>query len=170
MIPRGGPYRGRPDTPTIDRIQTLDDFERCVMSFQDAVKICLQKYADFRGRARRSEYWFFVLFTAIVSIVGGIIDTILGFRGSAYNTTGPIQGILQLALLLPGLAVGARRLHDTGKSGWWLLIGLVPIVGWIVLLVFFLQDSHPANEHGPNPKAPAEGYGPGYQQAPPRPY
>ena len=63
------------------------------------------------------------------------------------------KSILQLALLVPTLAVGARRLHDTGRSGWWLLIGLIPIVGWIILLVFLVQDSHPANQHGPNPKA-----------------
>jgi uncharacterized membrane protein YhaH (DUF805 family) len=129
------------------------------MSFQDAVRTCLQrKYADFHGRARRSEYWFFVLFSAIVSIVGGILDAIFGFRGWAYGSTGPIQSLLQLALLLPSLAVGARRLHDTGRSGWWLLIGLVPIVGWIILLVFFLQDSQAANQHGPNPKAVGSAY------------
>lgn len=126
------------------------------MSFQDAIKVCLQrKYADFKGRARRSEYWFFVLFSAIVSIVGSILDAIFGLRS---GTTGPIQGILQLALLVPSLAVGARRLHDTGRSGWWLLIGLIPVVGWIVLLVFFVQDSHPANQHGPNPKEVGAGY------------
>jgi uncharacterized membrane protein YhaH (DUF805 family) len=136
------------------------------MSFQDAVRICLQrKYADFHGRARRSEYWFFALFAAIVSIVGSILDAILGLRGWANGTTGPIQGILQLALLVPGLAVGARRLHDTSRSGWWLLIGLVPFVGWIVLLIFFVQDSHPANQHGPNPKGVGAGETP-----PPRQY
>ncbi|WP_433383199.1 DUF805 domain-containing protein [Actinoplanes sp. CA-142083] len=131
------------------------------MSFQDAVRICLQrKYAEFHGRARRSEYWFFFLFSAIVSIVGSILDAIFGFRGWAYGTTGPIQGILQLAILVPSLAVGARRLHDTSRSGWWLLIGLVPFVGWIILLIFFVQDSHPANQHGPNPKAVGAGEAP----------
>jgi len=86
-----------------------------------------------------------------------------------YGGTGPIQGILQLALLIPGLAVGARRLHDTGRSGWWLLIGLIPLVGWIILLVFFVQDSKPSNQHGPNPKGPGEGYGAGYSETPPSP-
>src|SRR4051812_32820666 len=110
------------------------------MSFQDAIRVCLQrKYADFNGRARRSEFWFFVLFTAIVSAVGGILDTIFGLRNGSYGT-GPIQGVLQLALLVPSLAVGARRLHDIGRSGWWQLIGLVPVAGWIVLLIFFVQD------------------------------
>jgi uncharacterized membrane protein YhaH (DUF805 family) len=84
-----------------------------------------------------------------------------------YGGTGPIQGILQLALLIPTLAVGARRLHDTGRSGWWLLIGLIPIVGWIILLVFFVQDSQPANQYGPNPKGLGEGHGAGYSGTPP---
>lgn len=140
------------------------------MSFQDAVRTCLQrKYADFHGRARRSEYWFFFLFTAIIGIVGGILDAIFGTRSGMYGGTGPIQGILQLALLIPGLAVGARRLHDTGRSGWWLLIGLIPLVGWIILLVFFVQDSQPSNQHGPNPKGIGEGYGTGYSETPPPP-
>jgi uncharacterized membrane protein YhaH (DUF805 family) len=137
------------------------------MSFQDAIRTCLQrKYADFHGRARRSEYWFFALFTAIVGAVGGILDSIIGIRSGTYGT-GPIQGILQLALLLPGLAVGVRRLHDIGRSGWWLLIGLIPFVGWIILLIFFVQDSQPANQYGPNPKGLGEGDGVGYGGTPP---
>ena len=128
------------------------------MSLQDAVRICLQqKYADFNGRARRSEFWFFILFTAIVSAVGSALDAIFGIRGGQYGGTGPIQGVLQLALLVPTLAVGARRLHDTGRSGWWQLIGLIPVVGWIILIVFFVQDSRPANQHGPNPKGLEQG-------------
>jgi uncharacterized membrane protein YhaH (DUF805 family) len=139
------------------------------MSFQDAIRTCLQrKYAEFHGRARRSEYWFFILFTAIVGAVAGILDAIFGLRsGAQYGGTGPIQGLLQLALLIPTLAVGARRLHDTGRSGWWQLIGLIPIVGWIILIVFFVQDSQPANQHGPNPKSLGEGYGAGYSETPP---
>jgi uncharacterized membrane protein YhaH (DUF805 family) len=126
------------------------------MSFQDAVRICIQrKYAVFSGRARRSEYWFFILFTAILGIVGSILDATFGLRSGSYGS-GPIQGILQLAVLVPTIAVGARRLHDTGRSGWWQLISLIPFIGWIVLIVFFVQDSQPANQHGPNPKAPAE--------------
>jgi uncharacterized membrane protein YhaH (DUF805 family) len=137
------------------------------MSFQDAVRTCLQKkYVDFSGRARRSEYWYFFLFTIIVSIVAGIIDGILGTRGSGTTGgTGLVGGIASLALLLPGLGVGARRLHDTGRSGWWLLIGLIPLIGAIVLLVFFVQDSHPDNQYGPNPKGLAGGQH--YQEMPP---
>jgi uncharacterized membrane protein YhaH (DUF805 family) len=125
------------------------------MAFQDAVKICLSKYADFSGRARRSEYWWFFLFQVLVSIVASIIDAILGTRSGSF---GVVEGIASLALLLPGLAVGARRLHDTSKSGWWLLIALIPCVGFIVLLVFFVMDSHPDNQYGPSPKGYA---GPG---------
>jgi uncharacterized membrane protein YhaH (DUF805 family) len=141
------------------------------MSFQDAIRVCLQrKYADFHGRARRSEYWFFILFTAIVGVIGGILDAIFGIRsGMSGGGTGPIQGILQLALLVPTLAVGARRLHDTGRSGWWQLIGLIPIIGWIILIVFFVQDSQPANQYGPNPKGLDEGHSAGYSETPPPP-
>ena len=121
------------------------------MSFADAVRTCLSKYVVFSGRARRSEYWWFVLFSFLVSIVASILDLVLGTdydRGS-----GLIGTIASLALLLPSLAVGVRRLHDTSRTGWWILIGLVPIIGWIVLIVFYVQDSHADNKYGPNPKA-----------------
>lgn len=136
------------------------------MSFQDAVRTCLQqKYAAFSGRARRSEYWFFVLFTFIVQVVASILDALFHLR---YGSSGLIENLASLALLLPGIGVGIRRLHDTGRSGWWLLIGLLPIIGWIVLLVFLVQDSHADNQYGPNPKGygSEETYG---QVAPPAP-
>jgi len=140
------------------------------MPFQDAVRICLQrKYVDFTGRARRSEYWFFFLFTVLAGIVGGILDGIFRLRGGPYGSTGPIQGLIQLALLLPSLAVGARRLHDTGRSGWWLLIGLIPVVGWIILLVFFVQDSQQDNQYGPNPKVLGQSYESRNNETPPPP-
>lgn len=120
------------------------------MSFADAVRTCLSKYADFSGRARRSEYWWFVLFTLLVSIVGSMLDALLGTDFDSRG--GVINGLLSLALLLPSLAVGARRLHDTSRSGWWLLIGLVPILGAVVLVVFFVLDSHADNQYGPRPK------------------
>jgi uncharacterized membrane protein YhaH (DUF805 family) len=120
------------------------------MPFQDAVRICLRKYADFSGRARRSEYWWFVLFTVLVSIVTSIVDGILGTR---FGNTGLFEGLAGLALLLPGLAVGARRLHDVGKSGWWLLLIIIPLVGALILVVaFFIRDSEPDNSYGPSPK------------------
>jgi len=102
------------------------------------------KYAKFDGRARRSEYWYFVLFNVLVSIGIGIIGTFL-------DTTF-LSGVYSLAVLIPGIAVAVRRLHDTGRSGFWIAIGLIPIVGLIVLLVFFVEDSKPANQYGPNPK------------------
>ena len=103
------------------------------------------KYADFTGRARRKEFWMFVLFYFIVSIVLGIVDSIIGFQ---------LLGLLfSLGSLIPSLAIGARRLHDTGRSGWWQLLYLIPLIGLIIMIVFLVQDSHPDNEYGPNPKA-----------------
>ena len=106
----------------------------------------LKKYAVFSGRARRKAYWMFTLFNVIIVIVLGIIEVLVGGPG--------IVGMLySLAVLIPGIAVLVRRLHDTNRSGWWLLIGLVPLIGPIILLVFVVQDSQAgANQYGPNPK------------------
>ena len=125
------------------------------MSFADAIRSVFSKYATFSGRARRSEFWWFTLFAVILYIIVGIIDA------AAKNA---ILGIIVgLGLLLPSLAVTARRLHDTGRSGWWILIGLIPFVGFIVLLVFECQDSQPgANSYGPSPKGDASPSSPGY--------
>ena len=112
----------------------------------------LKKYAVFSGRARRTEYWMFTLFNIIISIVLGIIDAVIGGAGAEAGV-GVLGSIYALAVLIPALAVSVRRLHDTDRSGWWLLIGLVPLVGAIVLLVFMVQDGTPGdNQHGPNPK------------------
>ncbi len=120
------------------------------MSFPDAVKVCLSKYVDFSGRARRSEYWWFVVFDLIVSIVASIIDAIIGTRSGSF---GLIEGLAALALLLPGLAVGARRLHDVGKTGWLQLLGIIPVIGALILIFgFFIRDSEPDNAYGPSPK------------------
>ena len=106
----------------------------------------LKKYAVFTGRARRKEYWMFVLFSVIVTIVLSLVEGIVGGPGV-------LSGLYALAVLIPSIAVGVRRLHDTGRSGWWILIGLVPLVGIIVLIVFFVADSQPGtNQYGPNPK------------------
>jgi uncharacterized membrane protein YhaH (DUF805 family) len=105
----------------------------------------LSKYVVFSGRARRSEFWWYALFAAIVYIVAGIIDAAIGNQLVGY--------LVALALLLPSLAVTVRRLHDTGRSGWWILIGIIPLIGAIVLLVFEVQDSQPGtNNYGPSPK------------------
>jgi uncharacterized membrane protein YhaH (DUF805 family) len=105
----------------------------------------LKNYVGFQGRARRKEYWMFVLFSVIVSIVLSIVDAIAGLNSV-------LSLLYSLAVLLPSLAVGVRRLHDTGKSGWWLLISLIPLIGSIILLVFMCQDSQEDNKYGPNPK------------------
>jgi uncharacterized membrane protein YhaH (DUF805 family) len=103
----------------------------------------LKKYAVFDGRARRQEFWMFALINFVISL---ILNLVLGMVGLIYA----------LAVFLPTIGVGIRRLHDTGRSGWWLLIGLIPVVGFIVLLVFFVQDSQPGNnQYGSNPKNPA---------------
>jgi uncharacterized membrane protein YhaH (DUF805 family) len=124
------------------------------MGFAEAVRSCLQQYVGFTGRARRSEYWWFVLFTILVSIVASVLDSILGTMDDE-TRAGLIGAIASLALLLPSLAVAIRRLHDTSRSGWWILIGLIPFVGWIILIVFYVQDSHGDNKYGPSPKAAA---------------
>jgi uncharacterized membrane protein YhaH (DUF805 family) len=105
-------------------------------------------YADFNGRARRKEYWMFVLFNFVVSLVLGIVMGLI-----SQTAANAVSIIYTLALLLPGLSLGVRRLHDTGKSGWFMLIGLIPLVGAIILLIFYCLDSQPGtNEYGPNPK------------------
>jgi uncharacterized membrane protein YhaH (DUF805 family) len=120
------------------------------MGMPDAVRSVLTKYADFSGRARRSEYWWFYLASALASIVAAIIDAVIGVS--------IFQWLLLLAVIVPTLAVGARRLHDTDRSGWWQLIALVPLVGVIVLIVFFCTDGQPGpNQYGPSPKFPSAG-------------
>jgi uncharacterized membrane protein YhaH (DUF805 family) len=110
----------------------------------------LKKYAVFDGRARRKEYWMFSLFNIIIALILGLGEL------SAGSDQNVLVALYALAVLLPGLAVGVRRLHDTGRSGWWLFIAFVPIIGAIVLLVFMVQDSQPGeNQYGPNPKAAA---------------
>lgn len=112
----------------------------------------MKKYAVFSGRARRKEYWMFVLFNIIFAIVAAILDNILGIAIENVGY-GPIYLLYGLAVLLPGLGVSIRRLHDVGKSGWFLFISLIPIVGGIWLLVLFCTDGNPGdNKYGPNPK------------------
>jgi uncharacterized membrane protein YhaH (DUF805 family) len=112
------------------------------MSFGDAISTCFRKYATVSGRAHRPEYWWFFLFTTIVSVVASLADyaTDQTWTASGY---GPISTVAALALLLPSIAVGARRLHDTGRSGWWQLLCLIPCVGVIVLIVMLCQQGQP---------------------------
>jgi hypothetical protein len=120
----------------------------------------LSNFSNFSGRARRKEYWMFILMNGIFSILAAVLDHLLG---STFNFT--FMGVQQtfpygyifiaysLFILIPNLAVTVRRLHDTGKSGWFILIGLIPLIGGIWLLVLFLTDSKPGdNQYGVNPK------------------
>ena len=116
----------------------------------------LRKYADFNGRARRSEYWLFWLFTTIVSI---ILTFVGGLVMGGNDPSNPFAGgnllswIWTVAILIPSIAVGVRRLHDTDRSGWWLLLILLPIIGAIVLLIFFVLDgTSGSNKFGSDPK------------------
>jgi uncharacterized membrane protein YhaH (DUF805 family) len=101
----------------------------------------LKKYADFNGRARRKEYWMFILVSIIINVVLAIFSMDI------------VSMIFSLALLVPNISVGARRLHDTGRSGWWQLIYFVPLIGMVVMIVFLVQDSHDDNDYGVNPKS-----------------
>jgi uncharacterized membrane protein YhaH (DUF805 family) len=115
------------------------------MTFSEAVKSGFDHYTKFDGRAARPAYWWWFLFAILVAIATNILDAIIG-------SFGVISGLAGLALLLPGLSVAIRRLHDTDHSGWWVLIGLIPIIGFIVLLVFYLRDSDSGeNKYGPPP-------------------
>ena len=131
------------------------------MDFMTAVGSFLWQFVGFSGRARRSEFWYFALFTFLVGIVTSVVDAILG---TDYDTGsgGLVNTLVSLVLLLPSLAVAVRRLHDTGRSGWWLLIGIIPIIGWIILIVWYCKDTTPGdNQYGPDPKNPsASGYEP----------
>jgi uncharacterized membrane protein YhaH (DUF805 family) len=114
----------------------------------------LRQFADFKGRARRKEYWMFVLFNIIFSILAMVVDGLLGTRFNVENIYGDptlsyygwVYVLYAVVVLLPSLAVGVRRLHDVGKSGWMMLVALIPIIGSIWLIVLFCTDS----EHGPN--------------------
>lgn len=117
------------------------------MTFQQAIQSGFQNYVNFKDRSSRSEYWWWFLFALIVGAVAAIIDAILGGMF--------VQFIAGLALFLPGLAVGVRRFHDIGKSGWFILIGLIPILGFFILIYFFVQPTQPVpNEWGTGPLPP----------------
>ena len=112
----------------------------------------LKKYAVFSGRSRRSEYWYFTLFYLIFYLGLAVVDGALG-TFDARSGIGLCTAVWALAMLLPSLAVSVRRLHDTDRRGWWLLIGVIPLLGAIALIVFLAQDSEPGtNRFGPNPK------------------
>ena len=106
---------------------------------QKSVRTCLTKYADFNGRAARPEFWWFVLAQFVVALILNMVLPVLG-------------GLFSLAMLVPSLAAGSRRLHDIGKSGWLQLLGLIPIVGWVILIYWAAQPGVPAaNQYGSPP-------------------
>lgn len=117
--------------------------KKTTVGFLEAVTLFFSRYADFKGRSRRSEYWWVMLFNVIVSVVLVLLPDSLAFLSSLWS----------LAILVPSLAICIRRLHDVGKSGWWYLFILIPLVGGIILLVQFCKDSTEDNQWGPNPKA-----------------
>lgn len=109
------------------------------MNIVEATKLFFTRYTDFNGRSRRSEFWWASL---AIGIIGSIVTAILG----------DLSFIWSLAILIPSLAITVRRLHDIGKSGWWYLISLIPLVGLIIMIVFCCKDSTEDNQWGPNPK------------------
>ena len=111
----------------------------------------LKRYAEFTGRSRRKEYWLFALMMLVAGIVVGMVEGMLGLSGTL-GTYGPLSWLLIAAIIVPSIAVGVRRFHDLGKSGWWMLVGLIPIVGGLVLLFFFVQEGDKGpNQYGPDP-------------------
>jgi uncharacterized membrane protein YhaH (DUF805 family) len=113
----------------------------------EAVTTCLQKYVGFGGRAGRAEFWWFFLFYLVAVLIGYAIDAAVGAGGILYV-------VVTLGLILPTIAVEFRRLHDTGRSGWWILITLIPLIGSIWLLVLFASRGDPApNKYGDPPSA-----------------
>jgi uncharacterized membrane protein YhaH (DUF805 family) len=117
------------------------------MSFSEAVRSGFDHYTDFDGRASRPAFWWWFLFSVLVGTAARLIDAGIG--------TTIVSIIVGLGLLLPDISVGVRRLHDTGRTGWWIVIGLIPLIGLIVLLIFFVQEGDRGeNEYGPPMAAP----------------
>jgi uncharacterized membrane protein YhaH (DUF805 family) len=114
------------------------------VDFFEAIKTCMRKYATFSGRAGRPEYWWFMLFVFLVSVVAQLVG------GDQLNA------IASLLLLLPMLSAAARRLHDVGKSGWLQLVGVIPFIGWVLMVVWLCQRSVGPNEYGAGPELPRD--------------
>ena len=129
------------------------------MGFTEAIKTNFSKYVTFSGRAPRSEFWWWALFTFLGNLILGAIDmalfgtTVVGPEGfSAQTNFSPLAGIFSLAVLLPSISVAVRRLHDTNRSGWWWWLILIPLVGIIVLIVFWATEgTRGTNTYGEDP-------------------
>jgi uncharacterized membrane protein YhaH (DUF805 family) len=121
------------------------------MGFGQAVKTCFSKYVDFHGRAPRSEYWYFVLFYALVMLATAVAGFLLG--GTRLVIVGPI--LVLLAIFLPSLAVQVRRLHDTNAAGWWILLAFIPYLGGLIMIVWYcIKGTAGENRFGPDPLQP----------------
>ena len=113
--------------------------------------VLTNKYATFSGRARRKEYWMFLLINLVVSVALALIDSLIG--SVSESGMGLLSSVYSIGVLIPSLALSVRRLHDIGRTGWWVLISIIPVIGAVVLLVFMLLDSEPgSNRYGANPK------------------
>ena len=120
------------------------------MDFFQAVRVCFTKYATFAGRAQRSELWWFVLFSFAVGMVLNFVD--MAAFGGGPNAVGIFGPIFSLAILLPSISVAVRRLHDTDRTGWWYWIIVIPLIGFIVLIVFFVfKGTDGPNRYGEDP-------------------
>ena len=120
------------------------------MNFTEAVTTAFQNYFNFKTRSRRSEYWYFSLFLLLLGIATGLVDQLV--FSTETTDIGPLNGIASLATLIPSFAVSVRRLHDIERSGWFLLLALIPIIGWIILLYWMCQPGTPGqNQFGEDP-------------------
>ncbi|QFS82746.1 Inner membrane protein YhaH [Roseivivax sp. THAF40] len=125
------------------------------MTFTEAIKTCFSKYATFQGRAARPEFWYFALFLVLGNFLCGLIDRALFGTSAAGQPVSILGALFSLAVFLPWIAVGVRRLHDVNKSGWWYLLVLIPVIGALVLLYFFVQrGAGGANDYGPRDRQP----------------
>ena len=116
------------------------------MSFGEAISVCFSKYATFSGRAARPEYWYWVLFTVLASVIFVLIEL-----NASANAGRALDAIFNIATVIPSIAVAARRLHDTDRSGWWQLLVFIPVIGWVLLLIWLCQPGTPGGNRFSSP-------------------
>ncbi len=112
-----------------------------MIGFSDAIRLAFSRYADFENRSSRAEYWWWFLFTNMTGFVAGFVDSLLG-TGALFAGYGVAGGIFYLVVIVPSLSLGARRLHDVNRTGWWQLLFLIPLVGWIILFYWAITPSN----------------------------
>ena len=123
------------------------------MSPLDWAKLPLFKYSDFAGRASRPEYWWYTLANVILIVIASTIDSVFGLNTLLFGIYGPLTALSALSLLSPSLAVASRRLHDTGRSGWWILLAFIPLAGLVLIYFLALEGATGPNEYGARPEA-----------------